>query len=427
MRRLWIILICLLLSGCQSVTFSVDGLLSAPNIADEQSAIYQALIESAGRNITLEYPRSGEYRSAFVAYDIDGDKEEETLAFYSVSSVADSNVKISVLDRDGDGAWHSTFELAGAGNSVETVEFLGCDAIVGYAAQEYEENALGIYRFENGTLQPIYEDSYSFMETVDLDGCGTEEIATVGRSGLGMEITVLKPGESGVYTKYDYNLESGEAAVYGCKIGELGGAKALYIDLAADAGRLYTELFLLKEGGIFAPINSAGTEALTLRPSGYPSSDYDGDGQIEIPTVSPFYGYESSDRAPTEYMTSFWDYNEETMSLEFESNAYCNISDGYAFTIPNRWLNVVTVLKDGSTGEVTFYRYDPAAERISDMSPIITFASAESSGGRAYETAGYTLLKETDSRSYYFIVRASGDEPLVLTFDEIRDNFRVFE
>ena len=192
----------LMLSGCQAITFNMDELLSAPKVADEQSAIYQALLESAGRGITLEYPRNGDYRSAFVLYDIDGDGEEETLAFYSVSSLTDSNVKISVLDRGEDGSWRSQYELAGAGSSVERVMFSGSDTVVGYSSQDYEENAVRMYRYSNGVLEPIYEETYSILETADTDGCGQEEIAVVRRSGIGVEVEILKTESDGSYTAY---------------------------------------------------------------------------------------------------------------------------------------------------------------------------------------------------------------------------------
>ena len=54
-----------LLCGCESLTFNVSDLLTAPSIADEQAEVYNALISSVGRPISLCYPRSGDYPSAF--------------------------------------------------------------------------------------------------------------------------------------------------------------------------------------------------------------------------------------------------------------------------------------------------------------------------------------------------------------------------
>ena len=45
----------LCLCGCDFLTFSVEGLLSSPIIADEQTAIYQALIARTGKEVFFEY------------------------------------------------------------------------------------------------------------------------------------------------------------------------------------------------------------------------------------------------------------------------------------------------------------------------------------------------------------------------------------
>ena len=427
MRKLAILMLCILLTGCQAITFSVDGLLNAPNIADEQSAIYQALIESAGRGITLEYPRNGDYRSAFVLYDIDGDGENETLAFYSVSSVAESNVKISVLDRGNDDKWRSMYEVAGEGSSVDRVMFSGSDVVVGYSAQGYEENALRMYHYKDGELLTVYEDTYSILERSDLDGCGVDEIVMIKRSGPGMKIDVIKALDGEGYSLYPSELETGASTISGHGFGSLDGCSALYLDILSESGGLLTEIFYIRDGGVICPIARNGLSLATQRPAGYASRDYDGDGSVEIPVVGAFTGYETAAWGEAEYMATLLNFNVETQQLEIKSFAYLDLRGGYVMTIPNRWLNVVTVSRDTGTGEVTFYRYEPEKGTIGDMTPIVRFASSDSSDEGAYTSAGYRVLGSTDLRTYYVKTLADADEPLVLTMDEIRVNFHMIE
>lgn len=424
MRKLLMFIICLALTGCRMITFSVDGLLSAPNVADEQSAIYQALIESAGRGITLEYPRNGDYRSAFVLYDIDGDGGEEALAFYSVSAVSDSNVKISVLDRGEDGAWRSRYELAGRGSSVDRVMFLGSDAVVGYSSLEYEENTLEMYRFSGESQGASFSCSYTIVDKADIDGCGRQELAVIRRSGAGLEFLTLKE-RGGKYYAYSLPIDIGTSIVSGYNFGRLGDGQAMYIDVGFESGGLATEIIGLGSDGIVCHtqeiFNGTALDVSTLRPSGYFSRDYDGDGSVEIPVVEPFTGYSVGDGS-VEYMTRWLSYDETAGGFTQKSNAYYNIRDGYVLTIPNRWLNVVTVQRDSGTGEVTFFKYGAG-----ENTPIMSFASAESSGGGAYVSAGYTVLLETDLTTYYVKTAAEAGEPLVLTMDEIKDNFHVIQ
>ena len=58
------------LSGCYPGT-GTDNLLVPPKLTAEQDKIYQALEKTAGSNINLRYPQTGEYRSSFVLRNID--------------------------------------------------------------------------------------------------------------------------------------------------------------------------------------------------------------------------------------------------------------------------------------------------------------------------------------------------------------------
>lgn len=415
-----------MLSGCQAITFTMDDLLSAPKIADEQSLIYQALLESAGRGITLEYPRNGDYRSAFVLYDIDDDREQETLAFYSVNSLSESNVKISVLDRGSDGGWRSEYELAGAGSAVERVMFSGRDMVVGYSAQDYEENAVRIYRFSDGSLSEIYAGTYSVLERSDIDGCGTEEIAVVRRTGLGVEAEVLKAMPDGEYQNYSLQLEESASAISGSTFGTYSGRQAMYIDIETDSGALLTEIIYLLDGELVCPTASGGLTYRTQRPAGYSSLDYDSDGEVEIPYLVPFTGYETASWGESEYMTQWLSLSENGRDFDLKSLSYTNIREGYVLTIPNRWLNMVTVVRNQGTGEVMFYSFDQSGETLRSEA-IMSFASSDTGDDTPYLNAGYTVLYSTDLRTYYVKTLANPDMPLILTMDEIRDNFYIIQ
>ena len=60
------------LTGC---TFgsSIDNLMTPPTLSTEHEQIYKALTDAAGTAISLKYPKSGKYLSAFIVEDIDGD------------------------------------------------------------------------------------------------------------------------------------------------------------------------------------------------------------------------------------------------------------------------------------------------------------------------------------------------------------------
>ncbi|MDE7225959.1 MAG: hypothetical protein K2N49_03750, partial [Ruminococcus sp.] len=59
------------LTGC---TFgaNIDMLMTPPKLSIEQEQIYSALTDAAGESVSLKYPKSGKYLSAFIVEDIDG-------------------------------------------------------------------------------------------------------------------------------------------------------------------------------------------------------------------------------------------------------------------------------------------------------------------------------------------------------------------
>ena len=72
------------LSGCYyyGTGAGTDNLLVPPKLTAKQSEIYKALEEQVGSNINLRYPKTGEYRSAFVIKNIDDEPTNEALVFY---------------------------------------------------------------------------------------------------------------------------------------------------------------------------------------------------------------------------------------------------------------------------------------------------------------------------------------------------------
>ena len=109
------------LSGCTGMNFSVDGLMTAPKLTDEQQLIHTALSNAVGRNITLKYPKSGNYRSAFVIANVDGEPTEEALVFYEYTGAEGEGIRVNLLDKKDDGSWNSEKEGAGVGTDVDKV------------------------------------------------------------------------------------------------------------------------------------------------------------------------------------------------------------------------------------------------------------------------------------------------------------------
>ena len=105
-------LIALVFSGCAS--FDVQNLLLAPKLEGDMYPVQQALEEAVGDSITLKYPVSGEYRSAFVLKDLNRNGYQEAIALYSVTTDNTVTMHINVIAESGDG-WESKGDLSVVG------------------------------------------------------------------------------------------------------------------------------------------------------------------------------------------------------------------------------------------------------------------------------------------------------------------------
>lgn len=71
----------LVLSGCSYGQTGIESLLKPPKLSDQQNEIYTALQASIGKNITLKYPRTGDFTSAFLIANIDEESTQEAIVF----------------------------------------------------------------------------------------------------------------------------------------------------------------------------------------------------------------------------------------------------------------------------------------------------------------------------------------------------------
>ena len=115
----------LVLSGCSYGQTGIESLLKPPKLSDQQNEIYTALQASIGKNITLKYPRTGDFTSAFLIANIDEESTQESIVFYEAADTVNATMtlRINVLDQN-DGAWVSVYDAGVSAQDVDKVNFV---------------------------------------------------------------------------------------------------------------------------------------------------------------------------------------------------------------------------------------------------------------------------------------------------------------
>lgn len=415
----------LMLTGCMLNT-GIDTLLSPPKLDARQEHIYSALKSYTGDNISLKYPKSGKNLSAFIIDDIDDDSQDEAIVFYkkNVAKTADNPLRINILDSTGSD-WYSVYDHPVDGNEVEQVEVtkLGdsekTNIIVGYSLINRSDKKISIYDYADGKLNTSLGGvPYSVFDTTDLNNDGLKELftATINTNSGQATAELYHLYENGTYKCSEQIFDENYIKFH--KISwDTNNGENLFLDCETLGGEIATEVLTTDgNGNLLKAFSPDIKKHETMRPPAYLSKDIDGDGEIEIPYLEFFDGYdENSENAV--YLT-LW-YGVQNGKLKFKYESYCSITDEYVFMIPRNWYGKITAKNNIAENELTLLSgNDPeTGEEIFTLKvvsgndePIIS------------EKDDYVLLRTRGDKSFFLKINKSN--PLALSLEELMMKFK---
>ena len=352
-----------LLTGCTSTR--ADKLLAPPSLEEGQQEILDALYESTGTDISLEYPLSGG-GSAFLQSDLDGDGEDEAVVFYRQDSKAseDDSLKLNLLDKSDDG-WKSVCDMTADGERLDRIvaEKLGDSGqkslITGFRMKG-QEKQFTVYDYDGEKLTPLFENEpYSLLDTKDLDGDGTPELLTVSAQSQAKmsSAVVYRPDENGAFQSSSLPLSEmyTDYKKITYSTNDSRNTQYVYLDTLLSSGSVMTEVLKYGADHTIDRAYQPDTEnAETLRSADYLCCDINGDGSAEIPLPYLCKGYDKDSDDPL-YFTAWKNADEGKLTNVCES--YTDTENSYAFIIPKEWENKVTAYRSGRNG-ITFAEGD---------------------------------------------------------------------
>lgn len=429
----------LMLTSCSAINFGVEGLINAPKLTKLQSEIHEALVKSIGSDITLKYPKSGDNRSAYVVSNIDDEDGKEAIVFYEYNNnTKKEGLWLNVLDCNEDNEWESVSEIACPGSDISQVIISPIgkgrkkNVIVGYQSISGDEKALDVYRFENNELNSICSDTYSVIETFDINNDKSKELVIIQKKVTeehdGYKAAFYEMTDNELVKSDSINMSDDVVSYVNYTVGKTGDkTQTLYLDYMTSDNTLKTEMIFYKDGKLVnvAKGNADNFSQNSTRPSGYYSMDIDNDDVIEIPCAHDMLGYEKAVEKDIEYMTAWSVYDEKTNSLKEKLAGYYSVPDGYVMAYPSRWNDMVTVKKDSSSGEVVFYKYN--GDVNAEMTELMRVAAISNTDREEYLKNSYELIESKEQMDYMLKLPDNGDEPLILTIDEIKNSFFIVE
>lgn len=429
------------LSGCMDAT--VENMLSPPKLLDEQNELYNELIKSVGQGVKLKYPKSGDYRSAFVIHNIDEEPGDEALVFYESKSTAagEGSLRLKVFDKI-NGKFEAVYDLACAGAEVETIRFarLGQNAceniIVEYTLLNQTEKVFSVYQYENRTPVERYSSAYVCLDVFDMNSDGADELITVNydKASQTSFAVMLSDGENGLEKLSQTNLYGGTADYLKVTEGKINeNTSALFLDYSKGSGQSGTDVVYCVSNTLFCP-NSVSSTTLNSNISRVKNDfmseifccDIDGDGFVEVPSTKLLPGYERVNK------------NEQLFAVEWHTIAYDRFtaehysffSSKYSFALlfPSRWQGVVTAVADFANNEIVFISYDEKTGlNLENAVEIMRVRAVDKDDKKGLsESKNLTFIGETDE-TYYCIKQQDGESAgkLALTESELKNCFKI--
>lgn len=432
MNKKWIIIYASALVLLPVLLFFVIRLRSpaeimTPPSLSGQNALIQEAFEAAVKNqndVSLKYPSSGEYRSAFVTKDIDGDDEDEALVFYTLKS-DEATVRINVLDFIDD-KWVSVYDDSGYGSEVVSVTFADFndddsqEIVIGWSLYDANSSKVMTVHSVNISdgkvtgLDTAVNQNYSYMGIADMDSDGKKEILVTWLDSSDSKIqksyaSLLKMSDDKTFTPVGNTVSlDGSVSTYASlKIQKINKDRAIaYLDAYKGDDSMITEVIWWdnKAHALVAPL--LDTETLsnleTLRTPAVPSTDIDNDGIIEIPvnkisSSQPVAGEEKLS------LTTWYDMTPD--GLKPKHSSVINSTLGYVFLLDDSKKDSVVVYRQTDKGVLTFYN---TSDGTSKLEPLFTLSVKKESEFTSSET--YTFKVTNGEYVIYGNITSAGQE-----------------
>lgn len=433
----------LLFCSC-SFNYSVESLLSPPKLTEEQTAIYQALQNSKGGNISLKYPKSGDYRSAFIIRNIDDEPTDEALVFYrsttGTGTDSSSYLRLNFLDQQ-DGSWVSVYDMPATGTDVEKVVFqtLGdsdkLNIIIGYSVLNQTEKGVSVLTYENRVPVEEYKSSYTVMDFLDLDADGNTELFLITADRTIPASTAYLVGwrKDTFGILRSVSLDSSATEYTNVRAGKLDAdTTALFIEHSNGDSTYGTDVLYCVANNlvncIFSEAAAANSKKVLRRVNAYTanvvSRDIDDDGIFEVAGTSVLPSYTNLTK-PEQINATIWYSVSKDFTMTKKYYTYYSTNNDFVFFFPNRWQELVTVTLSADGSELYFWTATDSVSTLSELLLSIKTVPVSQADNRALATDSWKRFEQTENSAYAYYVR-QGDinGQMTLTNDELYDSLK---
>lgn len=356
-----------LLTGC--LFKSSDELYVLPKLSNDYKNLQDVLEQIVDSGLEYDAPKSGENTQAVQFLDLDGDGEEEVVAFFQEES-GSKPLKIYLFQRTESDLYEVTNVIEGDGTAFHSIAYVDLNGTgtleltVNYQISDLVY-ALSVYSIDGGTVSQLMQAGCTRYSIGDLDQDGVSELVLLQQDNsdeggnraewyvcnggtMELESTVpLSAGINGIKRVRSSKLAGEEPAIY--VTGTYGESEdQLVTDILTVRDGEFVNLTMDEEAGISSTSLRRNTDDEIF------ATDLDGDGVYEIPFATELTDLGSSNVWSVDWIQYCLDGTQNTVCTTI-----CSPKDGWYLTIPEELRGKIGATRsESSVGEevsVTLY------------------------------------------------------------------------
>lgn len=347
------LLLALVLSGC-SLESSVENLFTLPKVPIEYTELAKRIEALLSNGYEYTSPVSGSNIQSVQMVDLNGDGDEEAVAFFRRAG-DEKSLKIALFRAEGE-SFEPICTIESGGTSVDLVDYRDfngdgrLELVVGWRISA-DVQSVAVYEITQGEALVMMQSSYARFLLDDLDGNGS------------FDILLLRADEQGRSVAEHYRWGEGALSLYGsCHLsstlaeigrgsflcGRLDGqTKAAFITGVNDLGQAITDILVCR-GSDLSNITAdpgSGLSSVTYLYGQLRPQDINSDGLIEIPFPTTWDANRQSG------FFSWHRFDSQNNSI-WVVDTYHNLSAGWYLVMNEAWHGKLTsVALDAGSGE----------------------------------------------------------------------------
>lgn len=424
----------LLLAGCM-MSASADELYALPQLPEEYETLSAQIEDILASGAEYAAPTAGTNLQSVQLVDLDGDGEEEAVAFFRSNS-EEKPLKIYIF-RTVEGAYQQSAIIEGSGTSILSIRYMDMDSdgvreiIVSWRASA-EVQAMDVYSLEDLTA-PLVSTAYARYEVADLDDDAVQELVVLRGDGTDTGGSVADYYDwdgSSLLLQSTARLSMTVAELQWMQVGRLQGSEAAVFVTGVVAGaeetaRAITDILVHRQGELSNIVRSSATGVSTenFRYLSLQSADINGDGVTEVPMPAQLPAVDGQDL----YWKIYWRSYAADGSYRQEAITYHNLTDSWYLLIPEEWDGHFTARQINiSTTEHATRFYDVSGGQVGpELLTIYTLTGAEREAQATRD--GLTILRRRQPGTIYALAveEAYAGWRYAVEQDELRERFSV--